>query len=182
MFRIGDFSRLGRVTVKALRHYDRLGLLCPAAVDPATGYRYYSAYQMPQLARILTLKQAGLSLEEIATVLSEGLPLEELVGILNLKRGELEQKIRDEEETLRRLETLLGRADKENGMSTYDVTLKKSEPVKIASLRGIVPTYADQGRLWGELCSHPGVGGKNTAGASFTIYYDDEYKERDVDL
>jgi DNA-binding transcriptional MerR regulator len=63
MFRIGDFSRLGRVTVKALRHYDRLGLLCPAAVDPATGYRYYSADQMPQLARILTLKQAGLSLQ-----------------------------------------------------------------------------------------------------------------------
>lgn len=182
MFRIGDFSRLGRVTVKALRHYDRLGLLRPALVDPATGYRYYSADQMSQLSRILALKQAGLSLDEIATILGEDLPPEELVGILKLKRSELEQRVRDGEETLRRLETLLGRADKENGMSSYDVTLKKSEPVKIASLRGIVPTYADQGALWGELCANPGVTGKQAGGAPFTIYYDDEYKERDVDL
>ncbi len=42
MFRIGVFSRLARVSVKALRHYDRLGLLRPARTDPLTGYRYYS--------------------------------------------------------------------------------------------------------------------------------------------
>jgi effector-binding domain-containing protein len=182
MFRIGDFSRLGRVTVKALRHYDRVGLLRPALVDPATGYRHYSADQMPRLSRILALKEAGLSLEEIATILGEDLPTEELLGILKLKRGELAQRIRDEETKLRRLETLLSRTDEENGMSSYDVTLKKTAPVKIASLRGVVPTYGDQGMLWNELCSHPGASGKNSAGAPFTIYYDEEYKERDVDL
>jgi MerR family regulatory protein len=38
MFRIGDFSRLSRVSVKALRHYDSLGLLVPVRVDAATGH------------------------------------------------------------------------------------------------------------------------------------------------
>jgi DNA-binding transcriptional MerR regulator len=47
MFRIGDFSRLARVSVKALRHYDRLGLLEPARTDPLNGYRYYSSEQLP---------------------------------------------------------------------------------------------------------------------------------------
>lgn len=47
------------MTVKTLRHYDRLGLLRPAGVDPAAGYRHYSADQMPRLSRILALKEAG---------------------------------------------------------------------------------------------------------------------------
>ncbi|CAM5723362.1 MerR family transcriptional regulator OS=Streptomyces alboniger OX=132473 GN=CP975_16230 PE=4 SV=1 [Streptomyces alboniger] len=47
MFTIGDFARHGRVSVRMLRHYDATGLLRPAHVDPATGYRYYSAAQSP---------------------------------------------------------------------------------------------------------------------------------------
>ena len=42
MLKISDFSRLGQVTVKALRHYDELGLLKPVRTDHFTGYRYYS--------------------------------------------------------------------------------------------------------------------------------------------
>ncbi len=56
MFKIGDFSRLSQVTVKALRYYDELGLLKPTHVDRFTGYRYYSATQLPRLNRILALK------------------------------------------------------------------------------------------------------------------------------
>ncbi len=44
MIRIGDFSRLSRVSVKALRFYDEKGLLKPVQVDPSTGYRYYEYY------------------------------------------------------------------------------------------------------------------------------------------
>ncbi|MAT99904.1 MAG: hypothetical protein CL608_22415 [Anaerolineaceae bacterium] len=64
MFQIGEFSRLGSVTIETLRHYDALGLLKPAKVDPSTGYRYYSAKQMQPLNRILALKEVGFSLEE----------------------------------------------------------------------------------------------------------------------
>ncbi|MDD4297530.1 MAG: MerR family DNA-binding transcriptional regulator, partial [Ruminiclostridium sp.] len=59
MFKIGDFAKLNKVTVKALRYYDSLGLLQPENVDTFTGYRYYSASQMPRLNRILALKDIG---------------------------------------------------------------------------------------------------------------------------
>jgi DNA-binding transcriptional MerR regulator len=64
MFSIGEFARLGTVSVRTLRHYDEIGLLRPARVDPETGYRSYSAGQLAQLNRIIALKDLGFSLEQ----------------------------------------------------------------------------------------------------------------------
>ena len=75
MLKIGDFSRFARVSVKALRYYDELGLLKPVKVDEFTGYRYYSATQLTQLHRISAMKDMGLSLEEIARLLNEDVPI-----------------------------------------------------------------------------------------------------------
>lgn len=61
MFKIGEFSKLSQVSVKALRYYDELGLLKPASVDRFTAYRYYSADQRPRLNRILALKDLGIA-------------------------------------------------------------------------------------------------------------------------
>src|SRR5262245_23300759 len=66
MFRIGEFARFTRVSVKMLRHYDEIGLLPPARVDQATSYRYYSASQLPRLNRILLLRELGFGLDDIA--------------------------------------------------------------------------------------------------------------------
>jgi DNA-binding transcriptional MerR regulator len=66
MFWIGEFSRIAQVSGRLLRFYDELGLLSPAFTEPQTGYRYYSAQQLPRLNRILVLKELGLSLEQIA--------------------------------------------------------------------------------------------------------------------
>jgi DNA-binding transcriptional MerR regulator len=49
MFSIGEFARHGRVSVRMLRHYDAIGLLRPASVDPASGYRFYQAAQFTEL-------------------------------------------------------------------------------------------------------------------------------------
>lgn len=49
MLKIGEFSKLSRVSVRMLRHYDEIGLLPPASIDSATGYRYYSEDQLPVL-------------------------------------------------------------------------------------------------------------------------------------
>ncbi len=43
MFKIGEFSHIGRVSTRLLRYYDKLSLLAPGFVDPQTGYRYYTA-------------------------------------------------------------------------------------------------------------------------------------------
>jgi hypothetical protein len=61
MFSIGEFARLGGVSVRTLRHYDEIGLLRPATVDQDTGYRGYTADQLGQLNQIMALKELGLS-------------------------------------------------------------------------------------------------------------------------
>jgi DNA-binding transcriptional MerR regulator len=71
---IGRFARLTGLTVKALRHYDEVGLLEPASVDPATGYRYYAARQCMRAEAIRRLRSLELPLEDVATLLDSGDP------------------------------------------------------------------------------------------------------------
>ena len=60
MFRIGEFSKLMQVSIRMLRYYDETGLLKPAVIDPWTGYRMYSAQQIPVLKKILYLRDLSL--------------------------------------------------------------------------------------------------------------------------
>lgn len=107
MFKIGEFSRFSRVSVKMLRHYDRLELLRPAHVDPFTGYRYYSADQLPRLHRLLALKDLGFSLEQIQRLLDEALSDEELNHMLRRRRAELVQDLEAAAARLRRVDRRL---------------------------------------------------------------------------
>lgn len=70
-FKIGEFSKLCQVTVKTLRHYEQIGLLCPFEVDEWTGYRYYDTTQLRRMARIAYLKRLGFRLEDIAELLEQ---------------------------------------------------------------------------------------------------------------
>ena len=72
MFKIGEFSKLGQVSTRMLRHYDKLGLLVPDQIDEWTGYRYYTIQQLPRLHRIIALKDMGLSLQQITDLLGAG--------------------------------------------------------------------------------------------------------------
>ncbi|MFJ9855598.1 MerR family transcriptional regulator [Streptomyces sp. NPDC101150] len=67
---IGDFSRATHMTVKTLRHYHEIGLLEPADVDPQTGYRRYSAEQIPTAQVVRRFRDLGMPLEEIRTILT----------------------------------------------------------------------------------------------------------------
>jgi DNA-binding transcriptional MerR regulator len=67
---IGDFSRATHMTVGTLRHYHELGLLEPAEVDQHTGYRRYTAGQIPTAQVIRRLRDLGMPLEGIQSVLS----------------------------------------------------------------------------------------------------------------
>jgi DNA-binding transcriptional MerR regulator len=78
MFTIGDFARHGRVSVRMLRHYDAIGLLRPARVDEATGYRYYEAGQLARLNRLIALKDLGFTLQHVGGILDEQVSAEEL--------------------------------------------------------------------------------------------------------
>ncbi|PKO21240.1 MAG: MerR family transcriptional regulator [Chloroflexi bacterium HGW-Chloroflexi-1] len=182
MLKIGDFSRLSRVSVKALRHYDELELLKPDHVDRFTGYRYYAAHQLPRLNRILALKELGLSLEQIGRLLNEELPPAQIVGMLRLKRAEIRQGMGEAQARLAQIEARLKQLEQEGKMSAYDAVIKKVDALRVAAIRDVIPTYGDQGPLWGELMAWLPTGEASPTGPGLTIYHDTEYREQDVDV
>ena len=182
MFKIGDFSRISQVSVKTLRYYDEIGLLRPAQVDRFTGYRYYSVDQSHRLNRILALKDLGLSLEQIARLLDDELPPAQIRGMLRMRQMELEQQVREDQARLARVEARLRQIEQEDKMPTYDVVLKKVEPQTVVAIRDVISTYGDQGSLWKELSVYLEQHGAKAISPSLTIYYDTEYRERDVDV
>ena len=68
MLKIGEFSKLSHLTVKALRFYEKEGLLIPQSVDDWTGYRFYETGQLADAAKIKAYRQLGLSIEEIKAI------------------------------------------------------------------------------------------------------------------
>lgn len=182
MIRIGDFSKLSRVSVKALRYYDEMGLLKPVSVDRFTGYRLYEYGQLAVLNRILALKELGFSLEEIGRLLDDGLSLEQMRGMLKLRQTEAREKVREETERLELIESRLRQIEQENCMSKYDVVIKDVEAIKFASVRDVVPTPPEQGPLWVELKDYLEMRQIRPNGVCFTLYHDEGFKERECDV
>ena len=182
MYRIGEFSRLSRVTVKTLRYYDDAGLLKPAHVDRFTAYRYYSPGQLAELYLILSLKDLGLSLEQIRALIEEGVPAAQLQGMLRLKEAEVRQTVTAELERLDRIAARIRQLEQEETMPAYEVVIKEAPAMRVAALRDVVEDYGSQGPLWSELMGYVFGNGLKPSGPCLTIYYDEEYKEKDVDL
>lgn len=182
MIRIGDFSKLSRVSVKTLRFYDEMGLLKPVSVDRFTAYRSYEFDQLPRLHRILALKDLGFSLEEIGQLLAEALSAEQMRGMLKLRRAEIRQKVQEESERLERVEARLRQIEQEEEMSKYEVVIKKVEPIRVASVRGVVPTPPEQGPLWGELGDYLAMKNVRPVGVCLALYHDEDTRERDWDI
>jgi DNA-binding transcriptional MerR regulator/predicted transcriptional regulator YdeE len=144
MLSIGDFARLGHVSPRMLRHYDELGLLRPGRVDPTTGYRSYRVAQLARLHRLLALRDLGLSLDQIGDVLDDEPPLDELRGMLRIRRAQIEQGLADEQARLRRVEAHLRAIEGSNPMTTYDIVLKTTVPLRIAESVGVAPGFGHE--------------------------------------
>lgn len=71
LLKIGEFSQLGQVSIRTLRHYDEIDLLHPQLIDEESGYRYYSVKQLEILAQIVLLKDLKFSLKEIKSLIQE---------------------------------------------------------------------------------------------------------------
>jgi DNA-binding transcriptional MerR regulator len=142
VFKIGDFSRIARVSCRLLRYYDEIGLLKPGSTDGATGYRYYSASQLPRLNRILVLKELGLSLEDIARVLDSNLSASELRGMLIVRRSDAQRALTDEMERLRHIESRIAQIDTEGELSVDDVVMRSEPAQRLLSVRRVVPSFA----------------------------------------
>ena len=127
MFKIGDFSQIGQISVRMLRYYDQMGLLKPSHVDESSGYRYYTIDQLPRLNRIAALKDFGLTLQQINNLLTEDLPLERLQTMLKQKQKDIQSQLQEEMARLTRIATRLHQIEHENEPLHYDVALMKDK-------------------------------------------------------
>lgn len=149
---IGDFARLGQVSVRMLRHYDQIGLLEPDSVDRCSGYRLYSPEQLSVLNRIVALKDLGLSLDQINRILTEPIEVDELHGMLRLRRTELEGEMRVTGIRLAAVESRLRMIEKETQMSA-DYVVKPVPAVRLAALTDTLDP-AEMGQRIGPMFDH----------------------------
>ena len=99
LYGIGEFSRMSRLTVKALRHYDETGLLRPGYIDAQSGYRYYSSSQLPEAETIRLLRSLELSLEDIQRSCGSA-SAERQREVLDAYARRLEDRLEEERRTL----------------------------------------------------------------------------------
>lgn len=181
--KIGDFARIGLVSVSRLRYYNDVGLLKPVDVDAWTGYRYYTLDQLPMLNRILALKDLGLSLEQIARLIGEELPAAQIRGMLCLKQAELQEQAREITERLTRVETRLLQIEMEGKMPDYDVMLKRVEPIRAAVLHSTIPNMEEVtptfNRLFDEALGYVAKNSGNVISPPFDVWYDSPDQQPD---
>jgi DNA-binding transcriptional MerR regulator/effector-binding domain-containing protein len=188
MFKIGEFSRLGQVSTRMLRHYDKLGLLAPSETDPWTGYRYYTIDQLAQLHRLIALKEMGLSLPQIAALFQHeaALPLEELRGMLRLKEAELAQELEEGRLRLLRIRARLQQIEQEGEVSPYEIVVKEVAPLPVATVRTDVPHVEEMGHycalLTNQVYTGLKVAGVRPLQPELILYHTTEYRETDLDV
>lgn len=186
MFKIGEFSKLCRVSTSVLRYYDEIGLFKPRQVDRFTGYRYYTLDQLPHLNRILVLRDLDLSLTEIDKIINEEIGLDEIKGMLRLKKAQLAEQQAEIDAKLRRISSRIHQIENEDKMPDYEVIVKRTEPMKIASVREIVPSISEMPAKCGAMFEAVGAWLYSNEiapiGPAVAIYYDAEYVERDIDV
>lgn len=142
MFRIGDFSRIARVSARLLRFYDEIGLLSPRQADSQTGYRYYGAEQLERLNRILVLKELGFSLEDVAHILDRPLAAAELRAMLELRRADARRSMEEQARRLRHIEARIAQIESESDLGTDDVLLRPEPARRFLSMRQVLPSFA----------------------------------------
>lgn len=188
MFQIGEFSKLGQVSTRMLRHYDKLGLLVPSHTDEWTSYRYYTLDQLARLHRIIALKELGFSLQEIGDLLqkADGPSVAELRGMLLLKQAEVRQALAEGRWQLQQIEARLRRLEDEGQPLPYEIVVKPVVATAVATVRTIVPSVHEMGtyceRLTGQVYAGLKQVGIRPLSPELILYHSDEYREEEVEV
>jgi DNA-binding transcriptional MerR regulator len=152
--RIGDFARLGNVSVRTLRFYDAIGLLHPLHVDPDSGFRHYGAAQIACLHQIGAFQDLGFSLARIREMLRRDLPAASLRDLMEQRRRELRDHVREDVARLGRIELRLRTLAKNNGGSNGGATpvlVRETKGTWVVSLREKIQCYDKAEDLFEEL-------------------------------
>ena len=184
LLRIGLFSRLTAISVRMLRHYQEQEVLVPAVIDPFSGHRFYRPDQLTEAHWIVRLRDAGLPVAEIREVMAHRDDPERLDSIMESHRDRLAGERAQLDERAAAFDRMSAYLQ-EYTMSIEARRIHMPE-MTIAALRRVLPTYADEGKLWqevGPLMAQSGAvplpGNEGIGGATFL---DPEYRESDVDV
>jgi DNA-binding transcriptional MerR regulator len=175
---ISAFAGLSRLSPKALRLYDRLGLLTPAHVDPANGYRFYTSDQVDRARLVATLRRLGMPLAGIADVLAR--PPREAADAIGRYWAEAEAVTAERRALAGYLQAKLTGAD----MTTYDIqtrTIPQRTIISISRHLHAAETDAFFDDAFARLrAAAPGIAG--IAGCPFVIFYGDVSDDSDGPL
>ncbi len=165
---IGRFSKMTRLSVKALRHYDQTGLLVPAFVDPESSYRYYETGQAARAEAIRTLRTLDMPLDQIAQVLDGG----DRASLLATHRTRLSQQLGDYERKLRYLTELMTGKDY---TMTYNVAVKELPAQQVVATKARTDLEGVSSAIpfgFGAVIGHMHANSASPAGIPFIIYHD----------
>jgi len=180
MYRIGLFSKITKVTIKALRYYDEIGLVVPKFVDD-NGYRYYTTDQLTTIHQVIALKQLGLSIPDIQAIINGA----NIASILENREKELENQIKEYQDQLFRIKNILKNGEEDQTMEK-NVIIKELPECIVYSKRTIIPsydTYFSMIPALGEAVKAHNPDIKcQVPEYCFVIYHDGEYKEKDIDI
>ncbi|MEM8529997.1 MAG: MerR family transcriptional regulator [Chloroflexota bacterium] len=184
MFRVGEFSRIASITIETLRHYDVIGLFKPAKVDPFTGYRYYKADQLQTLHQILALKEVGLSLEEIKSILHDNPTTEKVRDMLHTQLAVAENTIHEAQHRRERILSRLHSLEVDKTIPSYEISLKSVDMCIVAAVRETIPTVEQIPQRWNELFTMIAEwiqANKLPIGFPMALYHDEGYTSTQVD-
>ena len=181
MYRIGEFSKIVKLTVKTLRFYEEAGLLNPSHTDKFTGYRYYTTEQLYPAQLIVALRQAGFSIEEIRRILSGG----DASEMLERKESELKAEKSAAEDRLNRLSVIKKFYSKEQTMN-YQAVVKKLPEYTVYYKQFKVHDFSEYGTIIPAIGAEIGAAnpGLKCVEPSFCYveYLDGEFKESDFNV
>lgn len=184
MFKIGDFSKFTMISIRMLRHYNDIGLLVPDYIDEYTGYRYYSLSQLSEANRIQSLKYMGFSLALIKDILKQYNDADSLKQYLIIHYSDMVEKSKLLDNQILALKTIIDKLGEDENIMKYNTTIKELPEMYVASLRSVIPKYADEGILWGKLCKETASYNlqQSNPGYAMAVFYDEGFKEHDVDV
>lgn len=178
MLSIGEFSKVTRITIKALRLYHEQGILIPDKIDNDSGYRYYGGDSVKKAVTIRTLKDMGFSLKEIKEIQTECSDYNQLTFYLENKLSEIDKTIKQYKEIKESLKTAIANPREKIGLEIYDIEEEIIPDSIICSTR-YKGKYSDIGPHYETLFKNTG---RYKKGKPFALYYDMEYKEYDADV
>jgi DNA-binding transcriptional MerR regulator len=184
LLRIGDFSRLARVTIRTLRFYDEAGLFRPARIDPGSGYRYYRADQLTALQRVRQLRSLGCTIEEVRNLTASPTDSQRHAILLGRLRRRLMVSLARDEQRLKQLDVVM-RSSKgpDSPHDLWSVEELPILPVNVAFARDRVRSLGTEvEHMFEAVEALVAKRGCRAAISPFLLFHDMEYREVNVEV